>query len=126
MGEVDAGHLVEIEAKVKVGLIAYGLVTLTFAVLEGFLDDVNLGLEGGVHGLDLGITVLDFLGVEVVEFQGLLESEEVFGTVVAFEGQGDLFFGFTTLYLSVQDRCSGSRGTGPVFGGRGCLRRCRG
>ena len=101
MGEVDVGHLVEIEAKAKVGLIAYGLVTLTFAVLEGFLDDVNLGLEGGVHGLDFGITVLDFLGVEVVEFQGLLESKEVFGTVVAFEGQGDLFFGFTTAVVAV-------------------------
>ena len=46
-------------------------------------------------------TTLDRDRLERIEFQGLLESEEVFGTVVAFEGQGDLLFGFTTAVVAV-------------------------
>ncbi len=38
---------------------------------------------------------------EVVGFQGLLESEEVLGLVVAFEGFGDLFFAFGAAGVAV-------------------------
>jgi hypothetical protein len=60
-----------------------------------------LGLKVRVHKLDFKVTVLDFLRVEVKKFQGLLESKEVFGAVVAFEGQGDLLFGFAAAVVTV-------------------------
>ena len=101
LGEVNTGHLVEIKTQVEIRLIAYGLVTLAFTIFEGLFSNIYLWLKFGVHNLDFKVTVLDFLRVEVKEFQCLLESEEVFGAVVAFEGQGDLLFGLAAAVVAV-------------------------
>jgi hypothetical protein len=101
VGEVDASELVEGEAEVEVRGIAFGLTALAFGRLEGFVGRVNFGFEGGVEGLELGVAVFDLLLEEVVGLEGLSESEEVLGEVVAFQGLGDLVLGVMAARVAV-------------------------
>lgn len=50
--------------------------------------------DGGVGALDFEVAGFDLAGVEVIEFQRLLEDEEVLLAPGAGEGLGDFVFGF--------------------------------
>lgn len=87
LGEIDASELVHESAHVeaqRVGLLGPA------AHLSQWLS--RYGLVGGKHGqraLDLGIAFVDAGLVEVIQCQGLLQREDVFGKVVAYQSGPD-------------------------------------
>ena len=52
---------------------------------------VDLAVEGLQEGSNTGVTVANFLLVDVVQLQGLAQNEELFRPPGAFEALNDLF-----------------------------------
>ena len=96
-GEINACHSEERTGQVEVGLV---LSTLGASARRwGRTRVAVLGWESSVEGLDLEITGLDQLIVEVVLLQCLTEHEEGLGFVMPIERLGDVGFGAGTAWL---------------------------
>jgi len=81
-GEVNAGDAAQVLADVHGALLGEVLAVRTALVgRERFLVVGTrvgpVGADGGVGALDFEVAGLDLAGIEVVEFEGLLEDEEV-------------------------------------------------
>jgi len=85
-GEIDAADAEKMGADVEGGLIL-----LAAASVGGFVKRLAgaMILESGQVIFDVGVAGGDLLAVEVEKLEGLAESEEVFGSPIALEGEGD-------------------------------------
>jgi len=90
LGQVHAGHLVEIQAEVEGRRIAAGFAGGALGGWQGSSRQVNLGRKGGVAFFDFDIAGLELLPEKVVRFQGLLEGKDMLGPISALERLGDV------------------------------------
>lgn len=93
IGEVDASDAIELGSKVEVGVVALTLVSRVLGAPWNFLAGLYRARQSLHEALNFTIHFGNQLLVIAVAIQGLLQREDVLGSVITLQSLGYFFAG---------------------------------